>query len=205
MFGSVGYTYPADFYKIKLVKNENCFILLITWKGSENMGKRERKIEAIKKYIGNAGGTWPGYSYGNIPRQQAINACNSYAGAIQVKDILGLIDITISGNGKKGMVFTEYMIYYDNGFLANRGSVSYRHIHEEGRIPSDILSSQYNQNAMRGLVSILSNIEGETLLKNTENFIDDLDEGFEQVANVVNKGLDLFNSIMNALDSDNNN
>ena len=71
------------------------------------MGKRERKIEAVKEYIDGAAGTWPGYAYGNIPRNLATAACRSYAGAVQAEDIIGLIDITVLGNGKKGMVLQK--------------------------------------------------------------------------------------------------
>ena len=81
------------------------------------MSKRERKKELIKKYIKNAAGGWSAYSYGNIPKQLVKNACTSYAGAVQYDDVLGLIDITITGSGKKGMLFTSQRVYYDYGML----------------------------------------------------------------------------------------
>ena len=136
------------------------------------MGKRERKIEAVKKYINGAAGTWSGYSYGKIPPQLAAAACSSYAGAIQPSDIIGLIDITVRNNGKKGMVFTESNIYYDNGMMGGRGSVSYRKIHETRKIPGDVLSSTYNNTAMKELVSMLAKIEGEDAIKEIGDTID---------------------------------
>ena len=135
------------------------------------MGKRERKIEAVKKYIDGAAGAWSGYAYGKIPKSLATAACRSYAGAVQAEDIIGLIDITVSGNGKKGMIFTESNIYYDNGMLGDRGAVSYQKIHETGRIPGEVLSSTYNSNAMKELVSILANIEGEDTIKEIEKTV----------------------------------
>ncbi|MEY8392438.1 hypothetical protein AALA98_13930 [Lachnospiraceae bacterium 45-W7] len=136
------------------------------------MGKRERKVETIKKYLDGAAGAWPAYVYGNIPKKLAVAACSSYAGAIQPGDILGLIDITVLGNGKKGMVFTENTIYYNNGALANKGTVSYRKIYESGKIPGDVLDSTYNSTAMRELVSKMSHIEGEDTVKEIGNAVD---------------------------------
>lgn len=59
-------------------------------------------IEAVKKYLGGAAGSWSAYLYGSIPQNLASAACHSYAGAIQPEDITGLIDITVSGNERTG-------------------------------------------------------------------------------------------------------
>ena len=126
------------------------------------MGKQDKKIAAIKKYIGNAAGDWPGYAYGNIPKEKARNACTSYAGTVGYGNILGLIDTTILGNGKKGILFTENKIYYDNGMLGSRGSVSYKSIYESGSIPSGLIDITYNTNALKELISMLACIEGES-------------------------------------------
>lgn len=138
----------------------------------EIIGKRERKIEAVKEYIHGAAGTWSGYAYGSIPQKLATAACRSYAGAIHPKDIIGLIDITVLNNGKKGMVFTENNIYYDNGVMGNRGSVSYRKIHETGKIPEGVMDSTYNSIAMKELIGILANIEGEDVIQEIGDTID---------------------------------
>lgn len=161
------------------------------------MGKRERKIETIKNYIENVGGTWPTYSYGNIPKTLAINACNSYAGAINPEDILGLIDITILGTGKKGTVFTEYNVYYDNGLLGSKGSISYRTIYEKESIPTTLLDSTYNTNAMLELVSILADIEGESVIENIANGIADM----QDIVGVVNDGLDLIQNLIDVVNT----
>lgn len=162
--------------------------------------KRDRKIEAIRKYIGNVGGSWPAYSYGEIPEQNAINACNSYAGAVEYQNILGLIDTTIWGNGKKGMIFTEYKIYFDNGMFESRGSISYKEINDSGVIPGEVFGASYNGEALKELLSILASIEGENYhdtVNEWENTIDDLTQGVQEVANVIEKGLKLINDIFN--------
>lgn len=167
------------------------------------MGKREKKIEVIRKYIDNVGGTtWPGYSYGKIPKTQALNACRAYAGAVQVQDILGLVDITVTENGKKGIVFTEYKAYYDNGFMAERGSISYRSIHENGTIPGGIFCSAYNKQALIELLSMLAQVEGTDIGDTVNDTIDELTQGVQTVAETVDKAVNLFKNIASLFDSD---
>lgn len=161
------------------------------------MGKREKKIEAIKKYIENVAKNYPAYTYGNIPSDKARNACNSYAGTIQPNDILGLIDITISNNGKKGLVFTEHKVYYDNGLFADRGSVSYKSVSEKGTIPNSLFGSAYNKQALIELVSLLSNIDAETFWGTIEENINTANE----IVDVVEKIGDFFNRLCGDADS----
>ena len=165
------------------------------------MGKREKKIEAIKKYISNVSGTWDAYTYGAIPSDIASNACRSYAGAINRQDILGLIDITVLDNGKKGMIFTEYAVYYDNGFLADRGKVSYKQIAESGKIPGEIFDASYNNQALRELLSLLADIETSNI-KDTLNSVND---GLNDLTEIINMGTDIYNTIKSLFGSSQNN
>lgn len=170
------------------------------------MGKRERKIGLIKKYIKNAAGNWNAYSYGNIPKQLVRNACSNYAGAVQYEDVLGLIDISVSGNGKKGMLFTPHKLYYDNGMLEKKGSVTYRQISDNGTVPSAVFGSAYNRQALLELLSGLSQIEGEnfeTKINDINSSIDSLNNGVQQLSDTFNKGMDLANSIFKLFDSGN--
>ena len=134
------------------------------------MGKKEQKIGAIKRYISNVAGDWSSYSYGNIPKEKARNACSSYAGAVQPQQILGLIDISVTQNGKKGIIFTENRAYYDNGLFGERGYVSYKSVNENGTIPGGIFGASYNKQALKELISILSQIEGQNLQNSIDDF-----------------------------------
>lgn len=99
------------------------------------MGQLEKKIEVIEKYIGSVASTWDTHSYEEIPKRKAVNACCEYAKGITWQDIIGMVDITVTGNGKKGMVFTESEVFYNNGFLENRGSITYKSIRKTKKIP----------------------------------------------------------------------
>lgn len=148
------------------------------------MSKREQKIEVIRKYISNAAGSWPAYAYGNIPKTLLSNACYSYAGAIQKEDVLGLIDITVLGNGKKGLVFTENKIYYNNGIMSGQGAVSYQSIYENESVPADLLDVAYNKTALKEMVSKLASIEGTTLMGTFDEMLNEANE----IVDMVKKG-----------------
>ncbi|MGY3666253.1 MAG: hypothetical protein ACXAHE_21065 [Roseburia sp. 1XD42-69] len=170
------------------------------------MGKREKKIEVIKKYINGAAGEWAAYAYGKIPDTLIRNACNSYAGAVQKENVLGLIDITVLSNGKKGMMFTDKKIYYNNGMMESRGSVSYMQIYNDGTIPGALFGVSYNKTALKELVSLLAAIEGETLQDRVNGTIDGIEQGIQSFSEVVERGAELFGAFMELLgeeDSDN--
>ncbi len=155
------------------------------------MSKRQQKIDIIRKYIGNASGTWPAYSYGNIPHDKLSNACRSYANANSTEDVLGLIDITIAGSGKKGMLFTEDIIYYDNGMMGSKGSISYKSLYKSLRddncIPGAVIGSTYNQTALKEMIITLAYIEGKTFVDSVENTIDNIDGIVGTIDNWINK------------------
>ena len=75
--------------------------------------------------------------------------------------------------------------------MGNRGSVSFRKIHETGKIPGDVLDSTYNSNAMRELVSMLSNIEGEDAIK--------------EIGDTIDAGIALFETLAGLFGSSKNN
>lgn len=159
------------------------------------MGKRERKIQVIQKYIKGVAGNWSSYTYGEIPATLMRNACSCYAGAVQGENILGLIDTTVLGNGKKGMMFTDNRIYYDNGILESRGSVSYMQVFNDGTIPGGLFGASYNETALQELVSILADIEGETIEDKVNGTIDGLEQGVQSIVGVIEKGAELFNLV----------
>ena len=158
------------------------------------MGKREKKLEIIQKYIENASGSWSAYTYGKIPSDVAKGACSSYVG-VRAEEILGIIDITILGNGKKGMAFTEHKIYYDNGFLGSKGSISYEKLSECEYYPDGMLNSSYNNEALKEMLSNLMYIEKQTFTKSIDKTITDIDDGINTVADIVDKAADVIDKL----------
>lgn len=79
--------------------------------GEKEMGKLEKKIEIVRQYLSRCNSLYTCYTYGNIPRDKFRNACSSYAGHVEYEKALGLIDETVFGSAKKGMLFTESGLY----------------------------------------------------------------------------------------------
>ncbi len=116
--------------------------------------KRERKIQQIKKWLPRCSPTWSVYVYGAIPKKIFEGACSSYAGTISYKDTFGIIDETLFGNGKKGMVFTEQGYYYTYSGT-NAKFVKYSQLKTMNGW------SGYNCQALNELLEKLYNIETE--------------------------------------------
>ena len=77
------------------------------------MGKREQMISTIKKYLRNCYTSSSVYVYGNIPKDKYLNACGAYAGNVDYNNVFGLIDETLFGSAKTGMLFTDKGYYSD--------------------------------------------------------------------------------------------
>lgn len=162
------------------------------------MGKRERKISAIKKYIGNVAGNWDGYSYGNIPSNILSNACKNYGGAINKNDVLGLVDTTAFGSGKTGLIFAENKVYYNYGFLGSKGALSYQRIYDSGSISTDVYGSSINEEALKELLSQLAAIEGETVsgtVSEMNDALHDLEGTIGEIGEVIDTGKRIFSTI----------
>ena len=159
------------------------------------MGKREKKINIIKQYIHNVS-NYTTYEYGKIPRNIAVNAIRSYGGAISPENILGLVDTTITGNGKTGLMLTEYNIYYYYGMLTERGKYSYRDIAKNGTIPGAIFGSECNKQVLLELLSALADIEGKDLT----GTLNDINQSMDNTINTINEITDMVQKGFNFLD-----
>lgn len=178
--------------------------------GGVIMGKRERKIEYIKNRINNVcSSTYPKYVCGNIPKNLLQAACSEYAGAIQYQDALALVDTSILGNGKKGLVITEKKVYYNGGMLGKRGCITFKQITENGTIPGAIFSAgEYNQQALVELLAGLAQIESENLqtkIDGANKTMQDLNDTINAVGELVNQGKELFGAFAGLFGSDNKN
>lgn len=113
------------------------------------MDKREMKINVVKKWLRNCS-TWECTTYGNISEQKFSNACRAYAGNIAFDDVIGLIDTTVFGSGKKGMMFTIDRVYFSSW----EGGKYFDY-----KNPVTIDRVEYNCTALNELIKKLSNIE----------------------------------------------
>lgn len=114
------------------------------------MGKQEKKIELVKQYLPRCNSVYPCHTYGRIPTDKFKNACMSYAGHVEYENALGLIDETVFGSGKKGMLFTDKGVYTSD----IDGIIRYA----DGRCFNS-LSSSYNLTEVNELLEKLYEVE----------------------------------------------
>ncbi len=83
------------------------------------MANHEQKLQLLKKYykkIEKSGdssyGQFQFFVQGNIPNERLLKAEQTYAKGIDEKTILGFYDISSSGDGSVGYIFTDDKLYY---------------------------------------------------------------------------------------------
>ena len=120
--------------------------------------KRERQISIISNGIAKCVKTNSAsvYSYGNIPVKCVIGARSSYIGAVDYDDILGLIDTTVWGSGKRGMVFTDQGVYL-RAMLEDSVYCPYSNL-TEFNIPDD---TYFDSSGLLDMLQELFNLEQE--------------------------------------------
>jgi hypothetical protein len=141
--------------------------------------KRERKQQVLSQYLPNCNSLYNCYSYGHIPRDKFYNACRSYAENMDYKDCIGLIDETLFGSGKKGMIFGVDGFYADS----HRGIMLYK----DG-IRYNSLPSSYNITAVNEMLNKLYEIETEptgwdiagAIFDSSMNFLQSLSDNSEE-------------------------
>ncbi len=116
------------------------------------MGKREQKINIIKEYLPYCSSVFSCYVYGAIPKSKVENACMTYAAKVEYDDVIGLIDETVFGNGKSGILFTI------DGFIDSKDARFYSY--KEG-IQYKQLPSAYNLVNVNKILSRMCEIENQ--------------------------------------------
>lgn len=110
----------------------------------------EEKINVVKRYLQKCNSVYNCYTYGNIPRDKFNNACMSYAGHMEYEECIGLIDETLFGSGKRGMIFGINGFYKDS----QKGIMLYK-----DDIQWESLGDTYNLNIMNEMLEKLYEID----------------------------------------------
>lgn len=168
------------------------------------MNKRQTKIELVRKYIKNINVNGVAYTYLNIPKDIANNAISSYASSVRYKDIIGIIDTSKTGNGKKGLLFTEYKVFYNNGMMRKKGSISYNLIYENRGVPAEIINPDYNKQNLVELLNELSVIESDSVQNQIRKIgaaFDDINHEAKEFTETLESGLNLIKSVFDLFDN----
>lgn len=118
----------------------------------------ENQMQIIEEYFPKLNSTFPCYTKGEIPWEKYKNACQTYAGNVDYEDVIGLIDETVWGSGKKGFLFTVDGFYYDRGseLKSYLEGISFNSLPSSYNIAmmNEMLEALY-YNEQQGLVEIL--------------------------------------------------
>lgn len=76
------------------------------------MNEHEMKIEIMRKYAKKIKDCGDFFIKGEIPSKRIDNALKKFAFGMDRNSIIGFYDITITGNGKQGYIFTDTKVYY---------------------------------------------------------------------------------------------
>ena len=76
------------------------------------MGQHEEKVELLRKYVSEIQTSY-GFEIGEgVSSKKLDNAVKKFAHGLDKNRVVGFYDTTISGNGKKGYIFTDDKVYY---------------------------------------------------------------------------------------------
>lgn len=81
------------------------------------MGKfHEEKIELMKKYLPAINTGYGNYIGDSVPSKKLNNAIQKFASGLDRESVIGFYDITITGSGKYGFIFTDDKLYCRDAF-----------------------------------------------------------------------------------------
>lgn len=78
------------------------------------MGLHEEKIELVKKYSRSICTSYGFHNGDYIPSKKIDNAIKKFANGLDKNTIIGFYDITLTGNGKSGYIFTDTKVIYSD-------------------------------------------------------------------------------------------
>lgn len=164
------------------------------------MDKKEEKVQTVNENLEKCEmGYSKVYLQGSIPKKILRNACKGYADELFGKkvlqeDVIGLIDTSVKGNGKTGMLLTEEGVFYKS-FGESAGYYSYKEIRKMGKVPK-ISDTDCNKREMMRLLSKLAAIDDKrSLLDISESKMDEAMEAIDKLNKILDKLGDVFREL----------
>lgn len=166
------------------------------------MDKLEKKINIIRNKLNRCiTSMYTCYTYGNIPYDKCRNAINAYAIGAQNEEVIGLIDETLFGSGRRGMLFTENGVYY----TTSSGNRFYKY---SDRVQFNWSSSSgYINSCLNAMMIELYNADKTSIIEKIDKLPDQVafwDEKIKIWKETFETLGDLWNSITNS-DNDKDN
>lgn len=159
-------------------------------------GKKQEKIEIVKRRINDCTKytTDKAYYYGNISDKVFYKAKTSYANMLSKSEVLGLIDTSITGNSKVGMILTEEGIYYKDSW-ENPGYISYNDIAANEKILDAKLGDKYNLKSLKNMIKEINAVD----CLSADELLDVMQQGLENLDDLYEKGKGIWEEIRNMM------
>lgn len=150
--------------------------------------KKQEKIEIVRRKINDCSKytTDKVYYYGNISDKVFYRAKESYAKMLTKNEVLGLIDTSITGNGKVGMILTEKGIHYKD-ILENPGYISYDDIIVNEKLLDSKLGDKYNLRSLKNMIKEITAVD----CMSVDELLDSVEQGMEYIDMIYEKGKEL--------------
>lgn len=164
------------------------------------MANRERIITILRNQLRSCiPSMYSIYVDENIPPNKCRNAINSYAPQITESDVIALVDETIFGSAKTGVLFTETGFYYNGGYKKYSDNVQFKNFRNYDTVTkfNTMLSELYKADKHK---SVSDRIDG------ANNTIDTIDQAIDKIKvgfNKVKKWYDFLESISSKEDDKN--
>lgn len=136
------------------------------------MTKEDERIRIVQDKLGQclaSGSTAQHFTYGNIPQNRFDGARRKYASNAEYDDVLGLIDTTIFGGGERGMLITQYGIYY-KGILESPVFYEYSDL-VDFSLPDDVY---FSSAGLKDMLQDLYNLENNYTNSSNGGFLNNL-------------------------------
>lgn len=157
----------------------------------------QKKRDIVKREIDNCAKytTDRTYFYGNLTDKAFFAAKQNYAGKVNREMVLGMIDNTITGNAKNGLLFAVDGIYYKR-LMESPGYISYSDAAQNNRLLSAKLGEDFNIRCISKIVNKIDAVDNLTLnevLEKANEKVMDLDKTIDSVNEVLSTAQGLFN------------
>ncbi|MBU5478559.1 hypothetical protein KQI69_05010 [Eubacterium sp. MSJ-13] len=135
------------------------------------------------------------YFYGNLTDKAFFAAKQSYAGKVNREMVLGMIDNTITGSAKNGLLLAVDGIYYKR-MLESPGYISYADAAENEKLLKMKLGDDFMINNLNKMVKEIHAVDNLTLnefLEKANEKVINIDKTIDSVNEVFTTAQGLFN------------
>ena len=140
--------------------------------------------------------SYQAYYYDNLPDKVFYKAKKNYAGNVCKEDVLGLIDVSVFGSGKIGLLLSVEGIYYRKSLRSVAEYIAYKDIAKDKDIVARKLGDVCNAKKLSEMVKKIMAVDRYT----PDELIDKINDTVTQTDIVVHRVKETAETVMNVLE-----